>query len=73
MIKDAPAFDVYPERWLVGVAALSDKEQLAYLRLLCHQWLAGDAGLVNDLAALKRLAGKGVTQNLLEKFPVNDD
>lgn len=73
MIKDAPAFDFYPERWLVGVAALSDNEQLAYLRLLCHQWLAGDAGLVDDLAALKRLAGKGVTQNLLEKFPVNDD
>lgn len=73
MIKDAPAFDFYPERWLVGVAALSDKEQLAYLRLLCHQWLAGDAGLVDDLSALKRLAGKGVTQNLLEKFPLNAD
>ena len=36
MIKDAPDFDFYPERWLVGVEARSDTEQLAYLRLLCH-------------------------------------
>lgn len=73
MTKDAPAFDFYPERWLVGVAALSDLEQLAYLRLLCHEWLAGDLGLPDDLAALRRLAGKGVTPALLEKFPVGTD
>jgi hypothetical protein len=36
--RDAPAFDFYPERWLVGTAAMSDAEQLSYLRLLCHQW-----------------------------------
>lgn len=72
-MKDAPAFDFYPERWLVGVASLSDAEQLAYLRLLCHQWLSGDAGLPDDPAALKRLAGKGVTPALLIKFPVSVD
>lgn len=72
-MKDAPAFDFYPERWLVGVAALSDLEQIAYLRLLCHQWLAGDDGLSNDVVALKRLAGKGCTPAVLAKFPVGSD
>lgn len=71
MAKDAPAFDFYPERWLAGVALFSDSEQLAYLRLLCHQWL-GD-GLPDDAAALRRLGGKGVTPQLLEKFPVGED
>jgi len=69
--KDAPAFDFYPERWLSGVAILSDAEQLAFLRLLCHQWL--NDGLPDDVAALKRLGGKGVTPALLEKFGVCED
>lgn len=69
--RDAPAFDFYPERWLSGVAIFSDAEQLSYLRLLCHQWIMG--GLPDDAAALKRLAGKGVTPELLRKFPVGDD
>ncbi len=72
-MKDAPAFDFYPERWLVGVALFSDAEQLSYLRLLCHQWLSGDDGLPGDPKALKRLAGKGVTGALLEKFPLCED
>ena len=72
-MKDAPAFDFYPERWLAGVAMLSDAEQLAFLRLLCQQWLAGDEGLPADPAMLKRAAGKGVTAELLEKFPLCDD
>jgi hypothetical protein len=71
MTKDAPAFDFYPERWLSGVAKFSDAEQLTYLRLLCHQWL--DEGLPDNTAALKRLGGKGVTPELLEKFPLCED
>lgn len=71
--KDAPAFDFYPERWIAGVAMLSDAEQLAFLRLLCQQWLAGDEGLPADPVALKRAAGKGVTPVLLEKFPLCED
>jgi len=71
VMKDAPAFDFYPERWLAGVADLSDAEQLAFLRLLCHQWLK--QGLSSDLAKLQRLAGKGVTDDLLSKFPTGDD
>ena len=68
--KDAPAFDFYPERWLVGTAAMSDTEQLSYLRLLCHQWTMD--GLPADPAILKRLGGKGVTDSVLAKFPVVD-
>ncbi len=71
MTKDAPAFDFFPERWLSGVAMFSDAEQLSYLRLLCHQWIMG--GLPDNVTALKRLAGKGVTPELLRKFPVGDD
>ena len=70
-VKDAPAFDFYPERWLVGVAPLSDAEQLAYLRLLCHQWML--QGLPPELPALRRLGGRGVTPALLEKFPAGAD
>jgi hypothetical protein len=71
-IRDAPAFDFYPERWLVGVAGLSDAEQLAYLRLLCHQWLMD--GLPADVPALKRLGGgKGVTPAVLAKLPLMPD
>lgn len=74
MTKDAPAFDFYPERWLVGVAGMSDAEQLAYLRLLCHQWLMGDSGLPADVPALKRLAGaRGVTDAVLAKIPTGQD
>ena len=70
-VRDAPAFDFYPERWLVGVASLSDAEQLAYLRLLCHQWL--QQGLPADVPALKRLGGKGVTPAVLAKLPLQVD
>lgn len=68
-MPDAPAFDFYPERWIAGTAGFSDAEQLAYLRLLCHQWI--EDGLPDDLATLKRLGGKkGVTPKLLLKFPI---
>lgn len=70
-VRDAPAFDFYPERWLVGVATMSDAEQLAYLRLLCHQWLL--QGLPADVPALKRLGGKGVTPAVLAKLPLHAD
>ena len=70
-VRDAPAFDFYPERWLVGVAGLSDAEQLAYLRLLCHQWLL--QGLPEDVPALRRLGGKGVTPAVLAKLPLQAD
>ncbi|HSJ03571.1 MAG: hypothetical protein ACAI34_23010 [Verrucomicrobium sp.] len=67
-IKHAPAFDFYPERWLAGVALMSDQDQLTYLRLLCHAWLRD--GLPADEAALKRLAGRKVSPEVLAKFPI---
>lgn len=71
--RDAPAFDFYPERWLVGTAAMTDAEQISYLRLLCHQWMNGDAGLPNDAATLRRLAGRGCTETVRAKFPAGAD
>lgn len=71
--RDAPAFDFYPERWLVGTAAMTDAEQISYLRLLCHQWMSGDEGLPTDAPTLKRLAGKGCSTTVLAKFPVGSD
>lgn len=68
--RDAPAFDFYPERWIVGTAAMSDAEQLSYLRLLCHQWTMD--GLPEDEATLRRLGGKGVTGAVVAKFPVSE-
>lgn len=70
-IKDAPAFDFYPERWLAGVAEFSDQDQLVYLRLLCHAWLRD--GLPADDDALKRLAGRKVSPVVLAKFPIGED
>lgn len=71
MIKSAPYFNLYPERWLAGTAHMSDAEQLSYFKLICHQWLMG--GLEDDIKTLKRLAGKGVTEKVLEKFPACPD
>lgn len=70
-VRDAPAFDFYPERWLMGTAHMSDAEQITYLRLLCHQWMM--QGLPDEAATLKRLGGRGLTPTVLEKFPVHKD
>jgi hypothetical protein len=70
-MKDAPAFDFYPERWLAGVAALTDTEQAVYLRLLCHAWL--NDGLPADLKVINRMAGAKVNPSVLAKFPLGDD
>lgn len=70
-MRDAPAFDFFPERWLCGVATLTDAEQLSFLRLLCHQWMLD--GLPESIKKLRRLAGRGVTQNLLGKFPMDSE
>lgn len=67
-MRDAPAFDFYPERWLAGVAELSDADQLVLLRLLCHSWLRD--GLPDDVQALSRLAGRKVSPSILVKFPL---
>jgi len=70
-MKDAPAFDFYPERWLAGVAEMSNLDQIAYLRLLCHSWLRD--GLPESVDVLLRLAGVAVSPDVLAKFPLGND
>lgn len=70
-MKDAPAFDFYPERWLAGVAEMNNLDQLAYLRLLCHSWLRD--GLPESMVVLSRLAGLAVSPEVLGKFPLGND
>ena len=65
-IKDAPAFDFYPERWLASTADLSDRETRQYLTLLCQSWLRD--GLPKSERDLKQICGKKVSQKVLKKF-----
>jgi hypothetical protein len=70
-IKDAPAFDFYPERFWYAVEGWSEGEICRYWRLLGHQWMRGALpASEDDLAALAR--GK-VTPRILEKFPIGSD
>jgi uncharacterized protein YdaU (DUF1376 family) len=74
-MKDAPAFDLYPERWTHGTRHMSKIERCDYMDLMCHQWT--DDGLPADLDILARLVGykKGsqIPALVLEKFPVAND
>lgn len=63
-------FLFYPEHWLVGVAGMTDLEQITFLRLLCHQWI--NNGLPKSASALGCLAGnRGMTQAVLAKVPID--
>jgi len=55
MKSNTPAFQFYPQDFLVGTAMLSAEETGAYIRLLCYQWT--NDGLPNDKAILARIAG----------------
>lgn len=71
--KDAPAFDLYPQRWLAGTLDMTAEERGAYITLLCKQW--EDNGLVDDV---KKLAATArcrplVLQQILSKFPLCED
>jgi uncharacterized protein YdaU (DUF1376 family) len=41
MSKATPAFQFYPERFLVGTNSFTASEVGGYIRLLCHQWING--------------------------------
>lgn len=64
MPKDRrPAFQFYPADWLSSssVSLMTPAEEGAYIRLLCHAWMAEDGGLPADdesLAELSRLRGQ---------------
>lgn len=59
MIQPAPAFQFYARDWLASqrVQLLTLEEEGAYIRLLCHCWLAGSIPADEQLAI--RLLGKG--------------
>lgn len=70
-VKDAPAFDFYPERFWYAVEGWAEGEICRYWRLLGHQWMR--KGLPAALDDLEGLARGKVTPRLLEKFPVQLD
>jgi len=74
-MKDAPAFDFYPERWTHGTRLMTKVERCDYIDLLCQQWT--DDGLPAELDMIARLLGyrkpSQIPSILLEKFPISDD
>jgi hypothetical protein len=81
IMKDAPAFDFFPERWTHGTQGMTKVEKCDYLTLLLLQWTQD--GIDNDLpmiaTALGYLNGKGEGQpskipaRVLTKFPASSD
>jgi uncharacterized protein YdaU (DUF1376 family) len=72
-MKDAPAFDLYPQRWLAGTVSLTAEERGAYIQLLCEQW--EQEGLPDDVKRLLAIARcrPAALVNILPKFPKCDD
>lgn len=54
-MKPSPAFQFYPQDFLVGTADLTSEEVGGYIRLLCYQWAKGS--LPNDDKKLMQLSG----------------
>lgn len=73
MKTNTPAFQFYPQDFLVGTAMLSAEETGAYIRLLCYQWT--NDGLPNDRAVLSRLAGcdGNAMASIWDKFGICED
>jgi uncharacterized protein YdaU (DUF1376 family) len=53
--KHSPAFQFYPQDFLVGCADLSAEEVGGYIRLLCYQWTKGS--IPNDNKKLMQMSG----------------
>lgn len=74
-MKDAPAFDFYPERWTHGTRGMTKTERSDYLDLLCLQWT--EDGLPDSNLDLARLCGyresKSLSLRVVAKFPVSID
>lgn len=73
MKSNTPAFQFYPQDFLVGTAMLSAEETGAYIRLLCYQWT--NDGLPNDRVVLSRLAGcdGNAMGSIWDKFGICED
>jgi len=66
-----PAFQFYPQDFLVGTADMEPEEVGAYIRLLCYQW--EKCGLPNDNKKLQKLSGCQNIDQVLVKFKICDD
>lgn len=73
MKSNTPAFQFYPQDFLVGTAMLSAEETGAYIRLLCYQWT--NDGLPNDKVVLARIAGcdGNAIASIWDKFGICQD
>lgn len=73
MKSNTPAFQFYPQDFLVGTAMLSAEETGAYIRLLCYQWT--NDGLPNDKVILARIAGcdGNAVGSIWDKFGICQD
>ena len=73
MKSNPPAFQFYPQDFLVGTAMLSAEETGAYIRLLCYQWT--NDGLPNDKVILARIAGcdGNAIASIWDKFGICQD
>ncbi|WP_050025122.1 hypothetical protein [Verrucomicrobium sp. BvORR034] len=71
LIKHAPAFDFFPERFWFAVEGWSEQDICRYWRLLGHQWMRGF--LPADLKELTSLARGKLSGRIVEKFPVAED
>lgn len=72
--KKAPAFQFYPQDFLVGTADMSAEEVGGYIRLMCYQWSKG--GVPNDNKKLMQLSGIFDIESLVNvksKFILFDD
>lgn len=65
--KAPPAFQFYPDDFLGGTMHMSDAEVGYYVRLLCVQWNAGEAGLTDDKEELARYSKGGLVEPALNR------
>lgn len=72
-MSKAPAFQFYPERFVMGCAFMSTADVGCYILMMCHQWEHG--GLPNDPKALQRICKsvKPVSAMVMEKFEIGED
>jgi uncharacterized protein YdaU (DUF1376 family) len=66
-----PAFQFYPQDFLVGTSDMDAAEVGAYIRLLCYQW--EKEGLPNDIKKLSFMGGHDNMTNVIKKFIKCDD
>lgn len=73
-MKPSPAFQFYPQDFLVGTADLTAEEVGGYIRLLCYQWAKGS--IPNDVTKLMQMSGISSSNSLANvqlKFRLCDD